>query len=74
MISKELRTDAPEPRPGPQRMRVTLSLTPDEHDAWTKVAGECGMKLTRWAPIALNRMLLGIATLPAADKKGKVPK
>ena len=78
VMKNELRIDAPAPRPGTERVRITLSITEDEHTAWTEKAGACGMKLTRWAPIALNRLVMGIepmkprAALPAAAKTGKV--
>jgi len=80
VIKNELRIDAPEPRPGTERVRITLSITPDEHAAWLHKAGECGMKLTRWAPIALNRLVMGIEPmqpkpgLPAPAKNEKVKK
>ena len=77
-MKDQLRTDAPEPRPGLDRVRVTLSITPDEHRAWLKTAGDCGMKLTRWAPISLNRLVSGIVpiqpktALPSQGKTGNV--
>jgi len=80
MNKNKLRIDAPEPRPGSERVRITLSITPDEWNAWTKTANECGMKVTRWAPIALNRLVMGIEpvkakpALPAVSKNGKVKK
>ena len=80
MLNTAIRLDAPEPRPGLKRVRVTLSITPDEHESWRQAANTCGMKLTRWAPIALNRALIGIdplipkRDLPAKPKTGKVTK
>lgn len=79
-MTNEIRLDAPEPRPGLKRVRITLSITPDEHESWCGAANSCGMKVTRWAPIALNRALIGIEPmppkrgLPAPAKKGKVAK
>ena len=55
-----LRTSTESERPGLQRERVTLSLTPDEYKAWDFESKACGMKLTRWAPVSINRLLTGI--------------
>lgn len=79
-MTKEIRTSCPEPKPGDARIRLTLSITPDEHEAWVDAAEKCGMKVTRWAPIALNRLIMGIGpianmtSLPASVETGKVKK
>jgi len=72
MIHK-LRTSTEVERPGFHRERVTLSLTLDEYQAWESEAKACGMKITRWAPVSINRLLTGIPPVSHTHTQDDLP-
>lgn len=53
-----------------ERARITLSILPNEMKAWTWVARQCGLSVSKWATVNLNRICVGIPpTKPGENGK-----